>query len=160
MEFPAGLHVLNVRKLTAIVLNSLNFWLFVFTHPPSPRENYNYNPVLSLSSLKSLESILESTRIMYTLLMQKLSEATKLSSEIIKTATSLLFYTITTLKKYAPDEELRGLVQQQSRELVHDVHNEIVKWMQKVYGNIFGSPVGTHILSCANEELEVNISKF
>ena len=89
-------------------------------------------------------------------LIQKLSEATKPSSELIKTAISLLFYTITTLKKYAPDEELRGFIQEQSRELVQTVHKEIVKLMQKVYGNIFGSPVGMDMLLCANEELEVN----
>ena len=91
-------------------------------------------------------------------LMQKLSEATKPSSELIKTIVSLLFYTITTLKKFAPDEELRVIVQKQSRELVKTVHKEIVRWMQKVYGNIFGSPVGTdmYMLLCANEELEVS----
>jgi hypothetical protein len=95
-------------------------------------------------------------------LMPKLSEATNLSSEIIRTAASLLFYTITTLKKYVPDEDLRGLVQEQSKGLVHSVHKEIVTWMQRVYGNIFGSPVGTefYLLLCATEELEVRILMF
>ena len=88
-------------------------------------------------------------------LMQKLSEATKPSSELITTAASLLFYTITTLKKYAPDEELRVIFQEQSRELVKSVHKEIVRWMQKVYGNIFGG-TDVYMLLCANEELEVS----
>lgn len=90
-------------------------------------------------------------------LIQKLSQATKRSSEVIRIAASLLFYTITTLKKYAPDEEIRSFVQEQSRDLVHSVHNEIVKWMQKVYGNTFGSPVVYNMLLCASEELEVSL---
>ena len=89
-------------------------------------------------------------------LVEKLLEATKLSTEIIRTAASLLFYTITTLKKYAPDEELRGFVQEQSRDLVQSVHNEIVRWIQKVYGNTFGSPNMHSMLLCANEELEAS----
>ena len=91
--------------------------------------------------------------------MQKLSEATNVSSELIRTTASLLFYAITTLKKYAPDE-LRGVVQEQSKELVHGVHKEIIMWMKRVYGSIFGSPVGTgiHLLLRANDELEVRFN--
>jgi hypothetical protein len=87
-------------------------------------------------------------------LMQKKSEAI---SEMIRTAASLLFYTITTLKKYTPDENLHGLVQEQTKELVHNIHKEIVTWMQKVYGNIFGSP-NMYLLLRASEELEVSFS--
>ena len=95
-------------------------------------------------------------------LMQKLSEATNKSSELIRTTASLLFYAITTPKKYAPDEELRGVVQEQSKELVHGVHKEIITWMKRVYGSVFGSPVGTgmHLLLRANNELEVRFSLF
>ena len=90
-------------------------------------------------SLESLESTLNSSRIIFLRLVEKLLEATKLSTEIIRTIASLLFYTITTLKNYALDEQLRGFVQEQSRDLVQSVHNEIIRWIQKVYGNTFGS---------------------
>ena len=106
--------------------------------------------------------MLDSSRIIYMQLMPKLSEATSVSSELIRTAASLLFYAITTLKKYAPDEELRGVVQEQSKELMHGVHKEIITWMKRVYGGVFGSPVGTgtHSLLCANDELEVRFGLF
>ena len=93
--------------------------------------------------------------------MQKLSQATKVSSELIRTAASLLFYAITTLKKYAPDEP-RGVIQKQSKELVHGVHKEVITWMKRVYGSVFGSPVSTgmHLLLHANDELEVRFGLF
>ena len=90
-------------------------------------------------------------------LMQKLSQTTKYSSEIIKASASLLFYTITMLKKNAPDEEIRTFIKEQSKELVQIVHIEIVRRIRKMYGNTFGSPAGVGMLLCAYEELEVRL---
>ena len=98
---------------------------------------------------------MESSRIIYEQLIRKLSQPTKYSCEAIKTAASLLFYTITTLKKCAPDREVRALVLELSKGLTCNVHKDMVRWIQRVYGNTFGSPVGMAILLCADEELEV-----
>lgn len=89
-------------------------------------------------------------------LMRNLPLTVKDSSSAIRKSASLLFYTITMLKVQAPDVDTRTLVEEQTKELIQAIHKEIKGWIQKKFGSRFGSPVGTALLLCADEELEVS----
>lgn len=113
--------------------------------------------VVLVYSLECLESAFESSRKLFMHLMQILPRQSSVSSSAIEAAASLLFYTITMLKVRAPDEELRALVEEQTKELLLSVHKEVIQWIQIKFGKIFGSPAGMSVLLCAYEELEVRL---